>query len=242
MTEFEAVLFDLDSTITNTHHYPLEASVWFLSKAVDNPDAIGDKYVRELVRNYYRGINRIVDGAPYSSPYNLVRTAIGESVEALGLQIDGPLITEATDYFKKLHVERSTIIPGAPELLTLLQSNDMPLGVITNSFEGHLQAILRKLDISKFFRVLVDTSSAQAYKPMSEPFNYALMELGVKAEQSLYIGNEYRADIFGARSAGLNAIWINSRGDSLEEMLAKYGEETSPLIVIDSIAELTSFI
>jgi FMN phosphatase YigB (HAD superfamily) len=77
---------------------------------------------------------------------------------------------------------------------------------------------------------------------MSEPFNYALMELGVKAEQSLYIGNEYRADIFGARSAGLNAIWINSRGDSLEEMLAKYGEETSPLIVIDSIAELTSFI
>jgi putative hydrolase of the HAD superfamily len=242
LTEFEAVLFDLDSTLTNTHHYPIEASAWFLSRVVDNSDDIGDKYVRELVRNYYQGINRIVDGAPYASPYNLIKSAIRESVEALGLQIDGPLITKATDYFKKLHVERSTIIPGAPELLTLLQSNDIPLGVITNSFEGHLEAILKKLDISKFFRVLVDTSSAQAYKPMSEPFRYALKELGAKAENSLYIGNEYRADIFGARSAGLNAIWINSRGDSLEEMLAKFGEESSPLLIIDSVAELTSYI
>ena len=238
---YRAVLFDLDSTLTNTHHYPIEASVWFLSKAVDDADSISDKYVRELVRNYYRGINRIVDGAPYTSPYNLIQTAIRESVEALGLQIDISLIKEATDYFKKLHVEKSTIIPGATELLILLQSNDIPLGVITNSFEGHLQAILKKLDISKFFRVLVDTSSAQAYKPMNDPFRFALRELGVKAENALYIGNEYRADIFGSRSAGLNAIWINSRGDSLEEMLAKFGEATSPLLVIDSVAELTSF-
>ena len=46
-------------------------------------------------------------------------------------------------------------------------------------------------------------------KPDSKIFNAAVDHLGLKAEQVLHIGDDAIADAWGAREAGMQAVWVN---------------------------------
>ena len=52
-------------------------------------------------------------------------------------------------------------------------------------------------------------------KPDPEIFRFALKELSLtnSPEKVLYVGNEYKADVLGARAAGLVPVLIDPRGD-----------------------------
>jgi len=239
---FAAILFDLDSTLIDTKRYPLKGSEWLLAKCVPEPSKILEPYVRELLRNYYGSMDRIVSGAPYMDPFDLVRGAMKATLKSLGISVKPSLIDEATRIFRQLHLDLSEAYPGVLSLLQRLKDRGTRMAVVSNSFDGHTKLIMEKLGLSQFFEVLVDSGDARAYKPMKEPFDYALGGLGVESTSALYVGDEYLADMVGAWRAGMKSVWVNSRGHSLEESLAKYGPETAPLLVVNSITELSSYL
>jgi putative hydrolase of the HAD superfamily len=113
--------------------------------------------------------------------------------------------------------------------------------VITNSFEGHADLILKKLGLHDFFEVVADGGKSKALKPMPQAFEYVLEQLAVKPSSALYVGDEYYADIFGATSLGIDAVWINSRNHSFDELVAKYGEKSQPKVVLSSIIGLVDY-
>ncbi len=247
MTEFtfskyRAVVFDLDSTLTDPHNYPLRASMWLLEQCTDDVESVADEYLKHLVVNYRRGIREIVEGAPYRTPLEIVKRAMMESLEAVGLNVDDSVIEEGTRLFKWLHVETSTVSSNVERFLQKLQDTGLKLGVITNSFEKHLQVILTKLDLLKYFSCFVDSGDVEAFKPMSAPFNLIVDCLGTKAVETLFIGDEYYADIVGATSFGMDAIWVNNRGGDLDEMISRYGEDTRPILVVNAVAELEDYL
>ena len=45
-------------------------------------------------------------------------------------------------------------------------------------------------------------------KPNPEPFRLCLEELHLDPSEAVYVGDDYRIDICGARDAGLHPIWI----------------------------------
>lgn len=239
---YRAVIFDLDSTLTDTHSYPLRASMWLLEHCTDKPDVIAEEYLQHLILNYRRGIKEIVEGAPYRPPFDVVRRAMQESLISVGLDVSMAILEEGTKLFQWLHVESSTVYPGVEELLERLRSKGMELGIITNSFEKHLQLILSKLNLLHHFRCLVDGGDVKAFKPSKVPFLRVLDCLGTRVEETLFIGDEYYADIVGSTQLGMDAVWVNSRGVPLTHMLKKYGEESCPLLVIDSINQLREYL
>ena len=72
---------------------------------------------------------------------------------------------------------------------------------------------------------------------MKAPFERVLKELSTDSSMALYIGDEYYADMVGAKSIGLSTIWINNRKVSIDDQIAKYGADTAPDFVLNSITE-----
>ena len=177
-----------------------------------------------------------MEGAPFRSAYEIVQTAMRNSLDDIEQTVDPSLLKEATDRFKALHIEYSTPYDGVYEILDTLSTKHIKLGVISNSFAGHSKIILTNLQMDHFFSSIIDCGDVDAFKPMKAPFEKVLQDLNVDASGALYVGDEYYADMVGAKSVGITTVWVNSRGRSLEEQVAKYGDDTTPDLVLDSIA------
>jgi putative hydrolase of the HAD superfamily len=242
LRSFEAILFDLDSTLTDTQSYPLRASEWLLAKYSETPDDLMAPYVMTLVRNYRLELKDVAESGNYRPPVQVVKDAIRTTLVELDLEFSEELLEEASQLFKRLHMDLSKKMPGVDSLLESLQSHDIRMGIVTNSFEGHADKILKELELDRFFYIVVDGREISAFKPESAPFEYALDKLGATPESSAMIGDEFFNDMVGAKRIGLRTVWVNHREQSIDEMLEKYGQSTAPDIIVDSLSELESFI
>ncbi|NHI82724.1 MAG: HAD family hydrolase [Candidatus Thorarchaeota archaeon] len=242
LDSFKAILFDLDSTLTHTNHYPIRASELLLQRILKDPSEILEEYVTKLVQNYQQEIRSIVRGAAYKSPFYMIRDATKLALFSMKLEVEDKIIDEGTTVLKNLHIEMSELANGTLEILTRIRNLGIPMGVITNSFEGNAQIILRKLGVSGFFEVIVDGGVVKAFKPMPQPFQFAMTHLGSKPENTLFVGDEFVADIIGGKSIGLTCIWVNNRGLGLDNILAKYGSHFAPDLVVSSLSEVLRFL
>jgi len=240
--EYEAVIFDLDSTLMDTHRYPLVASNWLLENSNVDVKKHGESYLKHLVTRYYKGIEEIVAGGPFRSVFEIVETAMGNSLKDIGYDPDPILVEKATQKFKSLHVELSSPYPKVPELLARLEERRIRLGVITNSFSGNAMIILGKFELQRYFKAVVDCGSVRAYKPMAAPFAQTLSLLNASSSATLFVGDEYYADMVGGKQVSLTTVWINHRRHSLEDSIAKYGPESSPDFVMTSITEFADML
>jgi len=240
--EFKAVIFDLDSTLTNTHRYPLVASEWLMVNSNVDTDQHREAYLRNLISRYFKAIEAIADGAPFRPPFDIVKAAMGNSLKDIGFNPDPDLVEEATQRFRALHVELSTPFPGVPELLSNLESRGIRQGILTNGFVGNAKVILDNLKLRHYFKSIVDCGDVQAFKPMPELFERTLSLLDATPSETLFVGDEYYADMVGAKRLQLTTVWINHREDSLEYLVAKYGPENTPDYVTKTISEFAEML
>lgn len=199
-------------------------------------------YIRVLVTRYREAIQAIVEGAPYRNPYNIIKTAIENSLQDLNIDVVSELVDQAAQRFKSLHLELSTPNDGVFELLESLKEKDLRMGVITNSFEGHAKIILKKLKLDHYFLSVIDCGDVQGFKPMSAPFERVVRDLEVDVSNSIYIGDEYHADIVGAKGVGLTTIWINKWERSISDLVAKYGDASTPDFILNSVSEISKML
>jgi putative hydrolase of the HAD superfamily len=64
------------------------------------------------------------------------------------------------------------------------------------------------LCIAEYFEAVVVSSEVGASKPHPRIFHAALKVVGVPAQECLHVGDEERADVVGARAAGIPAIRV----------------------------------
>ena len=114
--------------------------------------------------------------------------------------------------------------------------------MLSNSFEGNTAKILENFDLLHYFHAVVDCGDVNAYKPMKEPFSRILELLDIEPSHALYVGDEYYADMVGAKTTNLTTVWINGRRYSLEDLISKYGPEYVPDYVVSSIAEFAELL
>ncbi|TFG31333.1 HAD family hydrolase [Candidatus Thorarchaeota archaeon] len=240
--EFQAVVFDLDSTLVDTHRYPMVASEWLMRHSNVDVEKDGMSYVQNLVTRYFKSIEETVSGAPFVTPFEIIRTAMAMSLEDHGYNADPSLVEQATQRFRSLHIELSTPYPGVPELLSYLDTRGLKLGVLTNSFQGDADIILTNWNLRQYFKAIVDCGLVRAFKPMPEPFEGIISVLDVTPSETLYVGDEYYADMVGGKGVGFTTVWINHRDHSLEDLISKYGPENAPDYVTQSITEFAEML
>jgi 2-haloalkanoic acid dehalogenase type II len=89
----------------------------------------------------------------------------------------------------------------------------LPTAMLSNADNDFLHPCLSRNGL--VFPVVVSSESARAYKPHVAIFRRLAEEMGLPAENILYVGDSKLADVTGARNAGMRAAWVR-RGRNSE--------------------------
>ncbi|MHC1598397.1 MAG: HAD family hydrolase [Candidatus Methanofastidiosia archaeon] len=103
------------------------------------------------------------------------------------------------------------------------------LGIISNGGSRQQRRKLAHMGIDKYFCASVISEDIGVAKPNQIIFNNALENLGLEADEVVYVGDDEKADIEGAKAVGIHAVF-----------LCRYGEDSPAAAdaVITSLQEL----
>lgn len=101
-----------------------------------------------------------------------------------------------------------TLIPGARELLEYLVTK-YDVNILSNGFQEVQLRKLRSSGIEEYIHHLVLSDDCGITKPLKGIFDYALERTGASAESTVMIGDNYDADVQGAKNAGWRTILFN---------------------------------
>lgn len=124
--------------------------------------------------------------------------------------------------------------PGAREALLAFREAGVRLALVTD-LTLHIQLRkLQRLGLEDLGLQLVTSEEAGREKPERAPFDLALAKLGVAPGRDVWmVGDSLRADVAGARSLGLLAVWFR-RGAARDA--APAGPEAPDAVVEDWVA------
>ncbi len=121
--------------------------------------------------------------------------------------------------------------PDVVETLQKLRRNGCKLAICTNKPAGPTKVILDKLDLRKYFDVVLDADALPVRKPAPEPLWEAVKQMGGANDDAVMVGDG-ETDAQAARAAGFPVI------------LLTYGyahvpfEEIKPDVLIDHFSDL----
>jgi len=105
-----------------------------------------------------------------------------------------------------------SVIPDeVRKVLPELKQAGYILAVLSNRDKPFVE-LLRTHNINEFFDFSVAAGEVNAYKPDPGLFEHALKLVNVSAQEAVYVGDNYYADVVGARRANLTPILIDPRG------------------------------
>lgn len=122
------------------------------------------------------------------------------------------MLDEAYDWQPNANL---TIYPEVPEVLETLRAHGLALGIITNASQSMTvrdRELIHVRILDYFPACRISAIDAGYLKPDPRIFQVGLDRLGVTAEQAIYVGDHLHADILGAQSAGMRAVWRSNGG------------------------------
>jgi putative hydrolase of the HAD superfamily len=147
------------------------------------------------------------------------------ALEHLGQTVprDDPRIVRSVKAYFSAFLEQSRPIPGTLETLRHLKAL-YPLGLLSNFTDGNTaKEIIERIGLAPFFDVVLISADLGYRKPHPSIFRHLVDELGVGADQILYVGDDPDADIAGARQSGMRPVWMTYVRDSEVSGFPGYG-------------------
>jgi len=238
----KAVLFDLDNTLIDwdtTGSWTIELS----RRMATLYDIIGARvqpWDGTTVERLQARFIEELDGAWTDANRTLVPVdhmgVLRRSLAACGVpeeKLTRELLDEAYDWQPHANLQ---IYPEVPEVLELLRRHGVALGIITNASQSMALrdrelAHVRLIDYFPSCRI--SAIDAGYLKPDPRIFQVALDLLNLEPDQAVYVGDHLLADVQGAQSAGMRAVWRANNAET-----APPGVEIVPDGVIDDLRGL----
>ena len=118
--------------------------------------------------------------------------------------------------YLRLLPRKPHLLESAREILDHLRGR-YTMHIITNGF-AEIQAVkMDSAEIAHYFTNVITSENANAKKPDPLVFQYAIDISGTTASESLMIGDNYEADILGAKSAGIDTVFYNPQGSIVSD-------------------------
>jgi putative hydrolase of the HAD superfamily len=203
-----AVLFDLGGVLVHLDYAAIAAEAAMLGMALDAallPRAEGQA---RLAIDARAGVLGGVPGTDASRVPSYFDDLLA------GAGVNGTARAELVARLQAHNRERSLWrVPFACARATLesLREAGLRLGVVSNA-DGRAAAILHATGLAASLDVIVDSHLEGVEKPDAEIFRRALARLGVRAEESLFVGDIVSIDVVGARNAGLRPVLLDAAG------------------------------
>jgi 2-haloalkanoic acid dehalogenase type II len=201
----KAVLFDLGNTLVKTWIPELTYERVLASLGIRR----SVKEIREALAKTEEDFNlhkhRLTYGkVPYKEYWDRWDSLV---LKHLGISEDRKLVREIqTRWFDHADCE---IYPDVKQTLSKLKQKGLKTGLISTAYEEDIDAIFKKAGLdTSLFDVVIGANTVKEEKPHPDVFKHALRKLGVKPEETLFIGDNIDADYKGAGKVGMHALLI----------------------------------
>lgn len=121
------------------------------------------------------------------------------------------LAPKASMHMGEFYKPQSVVPEDVRRALLQLREAGYILGVISNR-DKPFQDLLNDHGIGELFHFSLAAGEVQAWKPDPGVFEHALRRVNVAAKEAIYVGDNYYADVVGARRAGLRPVLYDPRG------------------------------
>lgn len=193
----EAVIFDMDGVLIDSEplHFKVDEMVLKLLQ-VDK----GKHYLERFVG--------------YTNPamWKIIKeeNQLKQSIEALiELQMRIKL-----DFLEKSNY---MAIDGVLELLNKIQAKKIPLAIASSSPRIFIEAVIEKIQIEKYFQIVVSGEEVPESKPAPDVFLKAAELLGVQPENCLVI-EDSKSGTIAAKSAGMKCIGFQNPNSGNQDL------------------------
>ncbi len=202
---FEAVLFDLDDTLTD---WPAALAI-ALDAGLDALGLGGELLARSSAWDEIVGYTHVLRGGL------VVDRAYWRLLFEPQVPFERAFPLESREAVKAAAAAFRAALNPAPfaetaTALDALQASGVRMGVLSNNPMAAF--ILRQHGLASRFKAVVSPDDPYK-KPHPRAFNDACDAIGEKPSLSAYVGDSYLNDVEGAHAAGLTAIWLDRAGD-----------------------------
>jgi len=112
---------------------------------------------------------------------------------------------QASAHMGEMYKPESIVTEDVRRTLPMLKQAGYIMAVISNR-ERPFQDTLDSHGLSAFFPYALAGGEVDIYKPEPGIFEHALKRMNVTAPETVYVGDNYYADVVGARRAGLQPV------------------------------------
>ncbi|MBO5473148.1 MAG: HAD-IA family hydrolase [Lachnospiraceae bacterium] len=205
----KAVIFDLDDTLYAYEALNIEAGRRAEEFACGKLGITADKYQEAYRFGRTETKRQLGDvGASHNRLLYFQKT-----LEYLGVK-PMPLSLRLYEIYWGTFLENMRLYPGVRQLIDRLHEKGIVIAVCTD-LTAHIQhRKLEALGLCDDISYLITSEEAGKEKPAPEIFDLCLRKLGMTAGEVCYIGDNYRKDIEGAASAGMQTVWFHPEQDA----------------------------
>jgi len=115
------------------------------------------------------------------------------------------------EYMSKAYTPTSVVPDDLPGMLQSLTQANLKLAVISNR-DQPFDDLLNQLGLDSYFAFALGSGEIQIWKPDPGIFLHACKQIDVQPEEAAYVGDNYFADVVGARRANLTPVLYDPRG------------------------------
>jgi putative hydrolase of the HAD superfamily len=210
-----AVFFDLDGTLRHNDPSPEKT---FLDYAVqlglpDSPER--RRKVMRWVHYYWAQSEELLhDRQTYADSegdfwlnYTRTQLTVFECPQELMDRVLTPIFSHMKDHYKP----QDRLLVGVADTLQALKEAGFLLGVVSNRTQPYLEQ-LERLKLAGYFELVVAAGEVQSWKPDPQIFTHALKILNLAPGETIYVGDNYYADVVGAQRAGMQPVLLDPDG------------------------------
>ncbi len=211
----KAIFFDLDGTLRHNVPSGGDVSTEFVrTLGVDFTEADRVNAMRWELVYWANSADLLDDLKKYEGDdEKFWRQYARRRLGALGVskKLSKELAPKVSAYMHEFYTPKSIVPDDAQRVLPQLKEQGYIMAVISNR-DKPFQNELDSHGLSEFFHFSLAGGEVDAYKPEPEIFHHALKRADVRAEETIYVGDNYFADVIGSRRAGLRPVLYDPDG------------------------------
>ena len=213
-TSILAVLFDLDGTLRHTRPNGFETFTEYLGELgyTLNPAQLAHG---ERWNHYYWAVspNLKADLEEFGGETSDFWTRHSER-QLRVMKVEGDILALARqimELFRERYLPSDHVPDDVLPTLTQLKQSGRTLGLVSNRTEP-LDEVVTELNLEGIFDFTLSAGQAQSWKPDSKIFLRAAAMAHCLPEATAYVGDNFYADVEGARGVGMHPILIDPKG------------------------------
>ena len=209
MKKYKAILFDLDGTLRANLPEGFEAFAEYAGRVGLALSGEQVRCVEREAHRYWSGNRADEDMARYDQRefwvnYNRLL------LYAIGITNCPDCARQINDFFDD-YDPIDVIFADTRVVLKQLNADGYVVGLVSNREEA-LTSLVEQYGLSEFFHFTLSAGQAKCYKPAPKIFLQALQMAGnIAPEQAVYVGDNYFAEVLGARNIGMHVILVDPR-------------------------------